>query len=45
MLLILALLFCPSPAEEELRVVKQKIRGWFWGILCVMIPPFTINKK
>lgn len=24
MLLILALLFCPSPAEEELRGVKQK---------------------
>ena len=23
-LLILALLFCPSPAEEELRGVKQK---------------------
>lgn len=44
LILVLALLFCPSQVEEELRDVKQKIRWWGSSILCVM-KKFTINKK
>lgn len=43
MLLILALLFCPSLAEEELRGVKQKkICRFVPGILYL---PLMVNKK
>lgn len=44
MLLILVLV-CPSLAEEELRGIKQKNTLMGQGILCVMIPPFTLNNK
>jgi len=45
LILVLARLFCPSLAEEELRGVKQKNTLMGRGILCVMIPFFTINNK
>lgn len=45
LILVLARLFCPSLAEEELRGVKQKNTLMGRGILCVMIPSFTINNK
>ena len=44
LILVLALLFCPSLAEEELRGVKKKYADGP-GILCVIILPLTINKK
>ena len=44
LILVLALLFCPSQVEEELRDVKQKIRRRGSSILCVM-KGFTIKKK
>ena len=47
MLLILALLFCPSLAEEELRGVKQKkICRFASGILyLILLKPLMVNKK
>ena len=47
LILVLALLFCPSLAEEELRGVKHKYADsdQAYYILYVIIFKFTIKKK